>query len=857
MADYFAVLGVGEKLTWKHSQKAEVNRIQSGTQSAPTEPNSNDPHPTNVDLEDERSLRARFEREIVDAFVVVRHGQDGDDGHHDEGKGETFDELAVRDEIMNDSDVPPNTVRIPKGIDTERDETDASGVDAKAEGSANHDGSTRTTIITNTALPSDVRMYNGRQIQSSAPARWNRDAMLRHGTTKVSANLNVTFGLRKEVRDLVKTKARPSKPVAEKLGNVRTALRDQVVRPLLQTGSFPSDSVSSARNRQRFFLAFRRRRPNEPMRPAIADVTLRYACIHTSTICTLNEAGSGNDADRSSVSLDVRSRLQSGARLAAQVAVAGQRHILERMRGAQNVIVEGNETESTYERIPAQTEDLLELPPGFDEWQIPEDYQQLLLPLSGGNNRVDGRDSSNMGSDERMESVKYPNVQNLLFVPTLLPLDPAHRRWAELNKEDYLVVPLLAIRRQRLGQEEEYLEDPAIVDMSVSCLDRYGSFVIPMDYDEDEDDDDDIPLLSQKTAWTSSRFHEQTPNREQRKQEQDMNQTGQDDGMLGVPVIFYRKNVPIGFANAAFATRVLDRFPRKDYKGVPLPEEELPMFCYPTGCKLYRGKLADAPLPQYYGFVIKNERGDNVYVSCVSFMEILTDSKAEQLRNISAHRWSARKQMSQIPPVDHDPDQNNVGSMRTTGSIQDRTEGHGMTLSPGGHGSGVLLGFDELVTFENKTICLVSRHPFWTGQRRFLSHLHLLLSASSSLPIERYISHLLLSLPLPTPGGKTVVMPLPALNSAAAFHLPHRKDLPLIDLEFRSLFACLDVPTIVTIILGFLALETKLIVLSKRPSLVLDCCELLRSLLFPFELCAPYVPRLTQPFVSCVSSDCF
>lgn len=40
--------------------------------------------------------------------------------------------------------------------------------------------------------------------------------------------------------------------------------------------------------------------------------------------------------------------------------------------------------------------------------------------------------------------------------------------------------------------------------------------------------------------------------------------------------------------------------------------------------------------------------------------------------------------------------------------------------------------------------------------------------------------------------------------------------------------------------------------MSTRPSLVLDACELLRALLFPFDLCAPYVPRLTQPFMSCL-----
>src|SRR5688572_27183720 len=50
----------------------------------------------------------------------------------------------------------------------------------------------------------------------------------------------------------------------------------------------------------------------------------------------------------------------------------------------------------------------------------------------------------------------------------------------------------------------------------------------------------------------------------------------------------------------------------------------------------------------------------------------------------------------------------------------------------------------------------------------------------------------------------------------------------------------------------FLSDLRKVIIMSKRPSLVLDVCELLRSLLFPFELCAPYVPRLTEPFMSCL-----
>jgi hypothetical protein len=161
----------------------------------------------------------------------------------------------------------------------------------------------------------------------------------------------------------------------------------------------------------------------------------------------------------------------------------------------------------------------------------------------------------------------------------------------------------------------------------------------------------------------------------------------------------------------------------------------------------------------------------------------------------------------------------------------------------------LLMAFDDMTTFENKTICIISRYPFWTAFRKFLSHLHIISGSLSELPLERWISHLLLSVPLPKPGGN-VLVPLPALNEPMVLSMPTEKDFPLVDLPYHRLFACLDCKMIVTIVVGLLALEKKLILMSTRPSLVLDVCELLRSLLFPFDLCAPYVPRLTEPFKS-------
>jgi hypothetical protein len=448
---------------------------------------------------------------------------------------------------------------------------------------------------------------------------------------------------------------------------------------------------------------------------------------------------------------------------------------------------------------------------------------------------------------------------------------------------DYIYVPVLAVRRQRIGDEERFAEDPALIDLSVSVFDEGGQAVLPseeyqfMTEEEmlEDENDDGVEVgtkLLHKTKWIESRnrgsIHGEKKNTTS-KQQQERNATA----TLGAVCILVRHNVPMGFCDAAFSTRVLDRFPYKNYKGLPLPEEELPMFCYPTGCRLYRAKYSDAPLPQYYGFVVKNERGDSIYVSCVSFMEPLTNKKKEQLSKLSEKRrrvclphkiYWARRQQRMMRRQRREQNEGGINNNYNDG-VNDENMSIMSVASPSDwitvnekddyyedEQNSVLTAFDQMTTYENKTICLVSRYPYWTAFRRFLSHLHSVSGCSSDLPLERYISHLLLTIPVPKPGGANILIPLPTFNIPMMLSSPPRKDFPLVDLPFERLLACLDVPTIVTLVIGFLALERKVIVMSKRPSLVLDVCECVRALLFPFELVAPYVPRLTEPFMSCL-----
>ncbi|KAL3898606.1 MAG: hypothetical protein SGARI_006634 [Bacillariaceae sp.] len=157
----------------------------------------------------------------------------------------------------------------------------------------------------------------------------------------------------------------------------------------------------------------------------------------------------------------------------------------------------------------------------------------------------------------------------------------------------------------------------------------------------------------------------------------------------------------------------MDRFPYKNYKGLPLPEEELPMFCYPTGCRLYRAKYSDAPLPQYYGFVVKNERGDSIYVSCVSFMEPLTSAKKEQLSELSERRrrislphkmfWAKKMRRKERDSESGSYVASSVASPSDWIQVSDGPEDY-----DDGEDDFCLTSFDQMTTFENKTICLVT-----------------------------------------------------------------------------------------------------------------------------------------------------
>lgn len=976
VADYFAILGVGEDLLWKHTQKQREQQQQTKEENDREQEGKNGPEhvleKSDRNKEDQAALLERFYREIIDISILIHY------------ESPTISSYGVN---TLSSAAPESSIILASSASCDTD-ADNSVASSHVKAGIAH------------LLPSPSSHSEATTVATTAVASY--DACLKTGAPQPPSEINGftvlsrTYPLRKSAPGVYPSSCwtpgsgtsshhHPSHPLPSSFshgaefpschapppGNQSNCtannqnpyvfdadlggLRERVCSSVLQWEGVPSEhhnsnsnaSVSgssatsltqglrrkvesslkrwhpqnhqnpskiqtlASQSSMKFYVGYKRRTPDQDHVPAIADLQLLYVRLPRDATTSLPPIQRLNISEQTVATPPGSSTSGLAGRVAAGVGNVLFRNSAETASPPHCSILNNNPDD--YQAV--DLEPLLELPEGFDKWSIPERYKTIYItkahlkqkedrrpktvlvaspshgqrrrrraPNSNDDETLDLNNSKDSTGEDYVEAYmemapdssnpqedeKSSKEDSILPTDTeSLPLLFSEIPWSDDDKELYWYLPVLAVRQQRAGEEERFHEDAGITDLAVSFCDKAGFAFVPQETQNEihddmmtEEESNDLSLLS-KTNWTVISCGDNSCIKGEepligiaKKWSEKKKGFTTLKKVQGSPTILVKRNVPFGFADLAFATRVLDRFPFKNYKGLPLPEEELPMFCYPTGCRLHRARYSEAPLPEYYGFVVKNERGDSIYISCVSFMEPLTRQKTEQLANMSekrrrtslANRHFCEKRERKRRRAEmqlHTSEDPHITTKYITSEKKSDSE-------DSQDGNCILTGFETMTTFENKTICLVSRYPFWTAFRRFLSHLHLLSGDSSDLPLERCISHLLLSVPVPKPGGPSVVIPLPTLNEPMVLSLPSLKDFPLVDLPYQRLVSVLDIPTIVTVVLGFLALEKKVLIKSSRPSLVLDNCELLRSLLFPFDLCAPYVPRLTEPFMSCL-----
>lgn len=141
----------------------------------------------------------------------------------------------------------------------------------------------------------------------------------------------------------------------------------------------------------------------------------------------------------------------------------------------------------------------------------------------------------------------------------------------------------------------------------------------------------------------------------------------------------------------------------------------------------------------------------------------------------------------------------------------------------------------------NKSICILSNYPFGDTFEKWLAYLQMMASCNTPLqiPIERYITHLLDEVPLPSP---SILLQLSTLsNDRILLTQPEDSPLPRSGAGFRHLLSNLGAENCLHILLLVLT-EQKILIHSLRPPTLTAVAEAVSTLLFPFKWQCPYIP---------------
>lgn len=153
--------------------------------------------------------------------------------------------------------------------------------------------------------------------------------------------------------------------------------------------------------------------------------------------------------------------------------------------------------------------------------------------------------------------------------------------------------------------------------------------------------------------------------------------------------------------------------------------------------------------------------------------------------------------------------------------------------------------------FVPKCLVLVSRYPFLGTFKKVLKHFYYLSKQKLVLPLEVYIAHFVLQVPLPPRGKKDVTYRLH--NQLFKFSQAPYNFLPELDVNLGLLFHYLSLNHVIYVYKCIL-LEKSVIFLSENENKLTECSFGLQSLTFPLQWCLVYVPLVPQVLLEYVQS---
>ena len=270
---------------------------------------------------------------------------------------------------------------------------------------------------------------------------------------------------------------------------------------------------------------------------------------------------------------------------------------------------------------------------------------------------------------------------------------------------------------------------------------------------------------------------------------------------------------------------ILSQFPPNDL----IPDSVL-QCCFPWGIDV----MSDCNQPivsssSHYNFIITNDDGSYLYCSCAKVYMSYFENTG-QMQRLKSRRMSIRStDPLDLPSFDtHFPTARNT---RSTFSIGMPTENSPRDLS------------SLLIP---KCVVIISRAGFIDTSLSLLKELIKLSSSPLLIPLECFISHIILKVPFPPRGEYRISYHLgPKLFD---FSLPPENKLPLLDTSIGRLFNLLNLKNIL-IIFRQLVTEQSIVFLSSNENNLTLCSYILLSLLFPLKWSLLYAPILPEKLI--------
>lgn len=283
--------------------------------------------------------------------------------------------------------------------------------------------------------------------------------------------------------------------------------------------------------------------------------------------------------------------------------------------------------------------------------------------------------------------------------------------------------------------------------------------------------------------------------------------------------------------------KVLSRFP-PDYKY----PETLPIFCFPTGYKAIKTSPEELE-SETFNFILTDETGSQLYCAAM----IIYESAGSEKEQSTVFQTQVNDII--IPSKDSAEDSNKLAPsleshVRRSQSFSKITT-HKSPNTPQARQTSFKF-FSKEAWLVPKCLLMITKYPFLETLKKLLTALFKLIRTHLTIPIESYIAHLFMLLPMPPRGCIEVVYQM--LGSVVLLKVPPVNQLPLYDSNMTVLFQTLSVPMLLKVFTHLL-LEENVVFLSSSNDKLFCCSYTLLSLLYPFKWCLVYVPVLPSQLV--------